>query len=309
MAVRDRDLRLARASAHGAHVAEPPVGGGRRTAWRGQERSMVEVHAYPVRGGSTARWWALAAASVGFTVAAFLVPWYAASAITGLTWAGPGDLARSVGDAFVADWASAVVAPGGQASSALTDPTRFWRWFHIVKAVLALAALVPAVVLVARASRARRAAATRTRRWAWLVAASVAGLAMTLDVLLLVANVQGSVAPVSSVLSFLPFSDGGPGLAGTAQALGASIGSGHPTSTASALVRDFAAYHAVAALLLALVAVVAGVAAVRVTRARRWGSAVLLAATVAVVAVLTVANIGTALAPAPALRSFLADVA
>jgi hypothetical protein len=270
---------------------------------------MVEVHAYPVRGGFSARWWALAAASVGFTVAAFLVPWYAASAITGLTWAGPGDLARSVGDAFVADWAAAVVAPGGQASSALTDPTRFWRWFHLVKAVLALAALVPAVVLVARASRAGRAAPTWASRLAWLIVTVCAGLVATLGVLLVVANVQGAFAPLSSVLSFLPLSDGGPALAGTAQALGASIGSGHPTSTASAIVRDFAAYHAVAAVLLALVAVVAGVAAVRVTRARRWGPAVLLTTAVAVAAVLTVANTGTAFAPAPALRSFLAGVA
>jgi hypothetical protein len=270
---------------------------------------MIEAHANRARGGSAPRWWALGAASVGLTAAAFLAPWHVASAITGLTWAGPSDLARSVGDALVTDWASAVLAPGVQASSALTEPTRFWRWFHITKAVLALAALVPALALVTRASRAGRAASSRARRCAWVTVTAVASLVAALGAVLVVANVQGAIAPLSSVLSFLPLSDGSPGLVDTAAALEASVGSAHPTSTASAIVRDFAAYHAVAALLLALVAVLAGVAALRVARARRWGPAVLLAATVAIVAVLTVANTGTAFAPTAALQSFLSSVA
>jgi hypothetical protein len=253
-----------------------------------------------VTSGS-ARWWALGAATVGFTAAAFLVPWHAASAITGVTWTGPHDLAGSVGHALAADWASDVLTPGDQASSALRDPTRFWRWFHIAKAMLAL--------VVTHASRARRTSPTRARRFAWLAVTAVGSLMAALDVLLVVANVQGAVAPLSSVLSFLPSSGGSPALVDAVTALDASIGSGHPTPAAAAIVRDFAAYHAAAALLLALVAVLAGVATVRVTRTRRWGSAVLLAATTAILLVLTVANTGTAYAPSPALRSFLSTVA
>ncbi len=259
------------------------------------------------RSGS-ARWWVLVAATVGFTAAAFLVPWPAASAITGLTWAGPQDLAGSVGHALVADWASAVPAPGDQASSALTDPTRFWRWFHIAKAVLALAALVPAVVLATRARRARRASSSTARRFAWATVTAVGSLVAALGVVLVVANVQGAFAPLSSVLSFLPSSGRSPALVDAVTALDASVGSGHPTSTASAIVSDFAAYHAVVAVLLTLVAVLTGIATVRVARARRWGSAVVLAATVLIVAVLTAANTGTALAPAPALQSFLSSI-
>jgi len=259
--------------------------------------------------GASARWWALVAAAVGFTAAAFVVPWHAASAITGLTWAGPQDLAGSVGHGLVADWASAVPAPGGQASSALTDPTRFWRWFHVVKALLALAALVPAAVLVTRAGRARRASSSAARRFAWATVTAAGSLVTALGVVLLVANVQGAIAPLSSVLSFLPASGRSPALVDAVTALDASIGSGHPTSTASAIVSDFAAYHAVVAVLLALVAVLVGAATVRVARARRWGSVVALAATVLIVAVLTAANTGTALAPTPALQSFLSGVA
>jgi hypothetical protein len=258
---------------------------------------------------SAARWWALGAATVGFTAAAFLVPWHAASAITGLTWAGPQDLAGSVGHALVADWASAVPAPGGDASSALTDPTRFWRWFHIAKAVLAAAAVVSAVALLARTRRAGRDTSTTARRAAWSAVTAAVSLVAALGVILVVANVQGAFAPMSSVLSFLPSSRRSPALVDAVTALEASIGSGHPTSTAAAIVRDFAGYHAVVAVLLALLTVLAAVATIRVVRARRWRSAVVLAATMTVVAVLTLANISTAVAPAPALRSFLSSVA
>jgi hypothetical protein len=264
---------------------------------------MIEAHS------DSARWWVLVTATVGFTAAAFLVPWHAASAITGLAWAGPDDLAGSVGHALVADWASAVPAPGGQASSALTDPTRFWRWFHLVKAALALAALVTATVLVIRARRARRASSSAARRFAWAAATALGGLVAALSVVLVVANVQGAFAPLSSVLSFLPSSGRSPALVDAVTALDASIGSGHPTSTASAIVSDFAAYHAVVAVLLALVAVLAGIATVRVARARRWGPVAVLAATVTIVAVLAAANTSTALAPTPALQSFLSGIA
>lgn len=276
---------------------------------------MIEAQALTKsrrRGAATnggARWWAPAALTVGLAAAAFLVPWHAASAITGLTWAGPHDFAGSVGRAFVADWASAVPAPGVQASSALTDPTRFWRWFHIVKAVLAVAALVSAGLLVDRAWRARRAASTGARRFAWAAVSAAGALVSALSLVLVLANVQGAVAPLSSVLSFLPMSDRSPTLVNAVTSLDASVGSGHPTSTASAIVRDFAAYHAVVAVLLALVTALAAVAAVRVARARRWGSVVVLTAAVTIFAVLTAANTGTALAPAPALQSFLSGVA
>lgn len=274
-----------------------------------ESRTHSNVGRWGCVTGGGAPWWALGALAVGSTAAAFLVPWHAASAITGLTWAGPSDFAGSVGHAFVADLASGVPAPGVQGSSALTDPTRFWRWFHIAKAVLALAALVSASMLVTRAWRARRATSTFARRLAWTAVTGIGGVVAALSVVLVVANVQGTVAPLSSVLSFLPFSGRSPALAKAATALNSSIGSGHPTSTASAIVRDFATYHAVVAVLLALITVIAGVATVRVARGRRWASLVVLASTMMILAILTTANASTAVAPAPALQSFLAGVA
>jgi hypothetical protein len=174
---------------------------------------------------------------------------------------------------------------------------------------LALAALVSAVVLVIRARRAGRAASTTSRRFAWGAVTTIGGVVAGLGVILVVANVQGAVAPMSSVLSFLPLSGRSPELIDAVTDLNASIGSGHPTSTATAIVRDFATYHAVVAVLLAVVTVLAGVATFRVSRARRWGSVVVLAAVVTIFGVLTLANTSTAFAPTPALRSFLSGVA
>jgi hypothetical protein len=261
-----------------------------------------------MKGGS-ARWWVLGLATLGFATAAFVLPWHAAAAVTGLTWPGPNALAGSVGHALVADWAAAVAAPGREASSALTDPTRFWRWFHIVKAVLSLAALITSSLLVARAWRARRGAPTRGRRFGWAVLASGGALVAAIAVVLVLANVQGALAPLSSLLSFLPLSGRSPHLTDAVTALNASIGSTQPTPTATAIVRDFAVYHAVVAVLMAVVTVLVGAWAVRVACARRWGSAAVLTATVAIFALLTVANTGTAFAPAPALQSFLTGVA
>lgn len=257
-----------------------------------------------MRHGS-ARWWLLGAATLGFTAAAFVIPWHAATAITGLTWAGPDTLADSVGNAIIADWTTAVAAPGVQASSALTDPTRFWRWFHIVKALLAFAALIAASLTVTHAWHARRVASQRSHRLGWVTVAAGGGLVAALTLVLVLANVQGAFAPLSSVLSFLPLSGRSPTLTDVITALNTSIGSGQPTATAAAIVRDFAAYHAVVAVLMAVVTVLAALMTLRVVRRRRWGASAALVATMGAFAVLTIANTSTALAPAPALQSFL----
>lgn len=255
------------------------------------------------------RWWLLGGMTIGFFAATFLLPWHMATAVTGLTWAGPNALADSVGQALIADWTSAVPAPGAQASSALMDPTRFWRWFHIAKAFLACAALVASIIVIVRARRAGRIASTRGRRLGWMAVAASGCAAALLAVVLVLANVQGAVAPLSSVLSFLPYSGRNQALNDAVTALNASVGSGQPTPTASAIVGDFATYHAVVAVLMAIVAVSAALMTVRVARDRRWGATTALVATVAIFAVLTIANTSTAMAPVPALQSFLSGVA
>ncbi|NHA00531.1 hypothetical protein G5V59_12205 [Nocardioides sp. W3-2-3] len=163
--------------------------------------------------------------------------------------------------------------PGAFAADGTLDRSAdWWAAFHGTKAALAALLLV---VLVAALRRSRGVAR-----------GAVVGLA-GLALVVVLANLQGMVAPVSSLLSMLPgdaartvlATDGTPGFAG--------------------LVDDFATYHLAMVVLAGIAALGLAVVAVRT---RRW-----VPATAAVVLlVVTYANITTVADPGPALRAFLA---
>ena len=259
-------------------------------------------------------------------VATLLVPWPLASWWAGSSWTGPHDLAHGVADGLVRDWTRHVASPGGAASS-LADPTRFWQSFHLVKAALAALLLLVSTLLTFRVWSARTTAAasgtpagptagpapeatgSRFRRAARLLggtsAAALAGVAL----LALVANVQGAVAPLSSVLSFLPPGSSDPTVVATVKAVGADLAAAPWSAATTSLVRDFAAYHAAMAVLgAATTAVLAGVVALLWRRRRRAAGTVVLLPALAF-ALVTAANVGTAAHPAPALGAFLRGVA
>lgn len=148
----------------------------------------------------------------------------------------------------------------------------WWAAFHGTKAVAAGLLLV-ALVAASRRSRG-------VLRGAVL---ALAGLALVV----VLANLQGAFAPVSSLLSMLPGE--------AARAVLASEG----TPGFAALVDDFAAYHRA---MVGLAGVTALVLAVLAVRDRRAG----LGVAAAVLLVVAVANATTVADPAPALRAFLA---
>lgn len=163
--------------------------------------------------------------------------------------------------------------PGAFAHDGTLDRAAdWWAAFHGTKALLA--ALLLAVLVVA---------ARRTRGLPRGVVLGLAGLALVV----VLANLQGMVAPVSSLLSMLP--------GDAARAVLASEG----TPEFAGLVDDFAAYHRAMAVLAGLTALALGAWAVRT---RRWVPAV----AALVLGVVTYANITTVADPAPALRAFLA---
>lgn len=163
--------------------------------------------------------------------------------------------------------------PGAFAHDGTLDRSAdWWAAFHGTKALLA--ALLLAVLVVA---------ARRTRGLPRGAVVGLAGLALVV----VLANLQGLVAPVSSLLSMLP--------GDAARAVLASDG----TPEFAALVDDFATYHLAMVVLAGLAALALGAVAVR---SRRWVPAVAALALV----VVTYANITTVADPAPALRAFLA---
>lgn len=232
-----------------------------------------------------------------------VVPWPLASWLAKADWPGPGSLAHAVADALALDWRSGVV-PGG-AGSALDGPTRFWQVFHLVKALLSIGLLAAGIRALMRSwtlSAVSGSAAGRLARWVGSLAAlACAGVAL----LLTVANLQGVIAPLTSVLGFLP--DAGPSASTGAVAIRGAL-AGTPVPASEAIVTDFARYHLALAVIGMLAALAVAGLAVRAWLCHRTVECVVLGLAVASIGVVVAANIGTGLDPVPALDAFLAGV-
>ncbi|WP_066903140.1 hypothetical protein [Millisia brevis] len=206
-------------------------------------------------------------------------------------------------------WVSSGSAEPG---AALSSAVEFWRLFHGIKAVLAIGLLALLVVLSSRILAAYRTADTSGRRRA--LAAGAGASALTgLAIVLVIANIQGMVAPLSSVLSFLPAGDPTPAMI----AVHDDVVAGTTTAVGAALIDDFRLYHlaiVVCAVPIILGLIVAGLH-IRTgwqrlpTTRRRRTDLLLTELPVVVIAVLLIvvvaANISTVLDTAPALAAFL----
>lgn len=211
-----------------------------------------------------------------------------------------------------ADWvASGAAAPGATLSPAVD----FWRVFHGVKAVLAIGLLAVLVVLNYRILLAYWTSDVHGRRLSMLGGAGSAVLT-GLAIVLVIANVQGTVAPLSSVLSFLPTTPRSPAAATVRDQL--ADGSSTPVTTA--LIDDFRLYHAAVVVCAVLVGIglIGAAALIRVRWSRlpparrRRGQLVLAELPPAVfavfVGVVLAANLSTVLDTEPALAAFLDGV-
>lgn len=240
-------------------------------------------------------------------VAVVLVPWPAASWFVGTPWTNPASLARAVAEALVHDLGSGVTSPG-TTGSALARPTRFWQAFHVLKAACAIAVLVAGVVATSRFWTATTLVRTRIGRVGRLLV-SQAGVGVgVLGLLITLANLQGAFAPLSSVLGFLP-DVASPELAQAVTSLRDGLANGTPGPLCAAVVADFGNYHLAMGVLGGLAS--AAVAWLTVVAWRRGGpvEGIVLGLAATCLAVVTAANLGTALDPAPALDAFLAGVA
>ncbi|KXO88548.1 hypothetical protein AXK56_11370 [Tsukamurella pulmonis] len=158
-----------------------------------------------------------------------------------------------------------------------------WQRYHLIKALFALLLVALALYLGHRA------------------------LAL-IPTVLLIANVQGIVAPLSSAFSLLgdrvSESDGP-----LAQALSAMRRQlrGDRSPAVQELVDDFARYHLAVVVMAGVLTVILVVFAVRAWRQdrRRWAIATLIAAALA--AAVTAANVTNTLDPVSGLLGFLGD--
>lgn len=246
---------------------------------------------------------------VALTAALFVAP----SRIAGADDSEGHHLSRLTGPA-VADYVHS-----GQAS--LTPPlaelTAYWSRFHAAKAALAAVLLVAAIALtVALCRRLVDPHRSRGSRITIVAAGAASTLLAVFALGVLMANIQGAAAPLSSLLTFLPADSAS---SGTSAQLADQLGGRVVSPPVRQMVIDFARYHRVMAITSAIVACICMVAGfslafggfgrgtgVRNRRTRvmaRWAAA-LVALIGVLCVVLCIANTTVALHPEPALLSF-----
>jgi hypothetical protein len=226
----------------------------------------------------------------------------------------------AVGSAFVGYWQ----AGDGTLTPDFERLVDYWIRFHIVKGAIAVVFLVVLAFLGVRLWRAFLAAGDRSlgRRVALATGGALTAALGLFAVMLVMANIQCALAPLSSLISFL---DGAPSgstldssLTELRAQLHATVDSGAVASPAvRRLVDDFGYYHAVMAVLGITAALV--FAALGALQWRRFARAVrperrarrvfatfgtLAVLTAVACALLAYGNTGVASDPAPALLAF-----
>jgi hypothetical protein len=258
--------------------------------------------------------------AVALSAAFVLAPGVLAASTPGGGYAGQEALVTALRTAFVEYWGSGNrnYPPG------LERLVDYWIRYHVAKAVIAALLLTVLVVLGVRLWRALLGA-DRLPPWRGAALASSGVLVTVLavfSVVLVVANIQGAVAPFASLISMLPLGTPSTQFTHTVgqvkQDLAGYPNAGGRTPPAlEAMISDFALYHATLVVLAAIVAVILiGMSVVSWKRRARTGSSerrirrtlglagVLSALLALAVIVVIVANLGTAMNPAPALLAF-----
>ncbi|WP_194920887.1 hypothetical protein [Catenulispora rubra] len=264
---------------------------------------------------------ALCVLAAVFAATFVLAPGPLASSTSGASLANRDTLDNAAKTAFVGYWNSG-------SRTFTPDMARvvdYWRQYHVVKAIAAALLLLVAIMLTVRLWRALLGAGARDTRTRFGLAAgwTLATLLTVGSVLLVMANVQGSIAPLSSAITLLPFHTSETGLS-TALAqirtdlTGYSHAGAHHPPIVARMVDDFATYHAVIAVLTAIVLLVVlamsvalwkrfraigktGTSDDRRTRRLLAALGTMLAVTGLATLLVCVANTGTTADPAPAL--------
>lgn len=172
------------------------------------------------------------------------------------SFADQNELRQALRDGFVAYWNSG----GSTRPPALTSVIDYWFRFHVAKGVIAVLLLVTLVALAALLWKAylRAGGLSAGQQSALATAGAVISMFAFGALLVVIANIQGAVAPFSSLLPMLPSGANDPQLT-TAfdqirQQLTESTGTTPPVDD---MVGDFARYHVTVAVIAAILAITA----------------------------------------------------
>ncbi|MBN9139389.1 MAG: hypothetical protein J0H23_01045 [Micrococcales bacterium] len=266
----------------------------------------------PTAVASQRRPW-LAISVVGtaaFAIAFFLLPSAVAeaSSASGIT---TGSLAGRVGTAFSHWWLTSDASLPPDMAAVVS----FWQVFHVTKVLVAIALLVALVATGYQVWQAWARMDGRAVRAGTAILGVLGAPLAPLTLLIVMANLQGAIAPLSSAMGLLPM-DGSVAEVASVQE---QFAAGTTTPVLDVLIDDFRTYHLV-------LVVTAGVAAalvlaadilmwVRRTRLPRTSVglrrltamiAIVLPAVIPVLLFLMVVNLSTVMDTAPALAAFFA---
>ncbi len=209
-------------------------------------------------------------------------------------------LVDATGRSLVEFW----TAGAGSPPPALQGAADHWATYHALKAATAALLTVVLITLTRRIRRAPRSTRRPLRIARAAAATSVSGCAL-MALLLVMANIQGAIAPLSSVLSLLSPEQRTGDLAATTAQIHRQLSSpgSARTPALNTIVDDFARYHAALAAMAAIAA--AGLAlAARKSWPRSRPAGIATAVVAGLMLLLCVANVSNALAPEHGLLAF-----
>lgn len=196
----------------------------------------------------------LGAGAMALVAAFVLLPRPLAQVLSGQSYGNEHHLSGQVTAAFVQYWRIGQRA----LTPELTHLIIYWRWFHVVKAVSAIGLLVVLVLLASRIWKAYARTGVHASAWPAATGGVLVTILSVCAFALALANVQGTLAPFSSLMSLLPINSAHGELATVVGQVKQELAH-YPSGSSGALemiVSDFAFFHVVVAVISAIAAVV-----------------------------------------------------
>ena len=237
-------------------------------------------------------------------VSLFTLPWHIAKIITGSSWVNPHQFAVAIQNGFLKDLNSNIPTPGYE-NSYLTNETQFWFWFHLSKAFISLILFILIFLYTRELDKNYHFSGSRLLGIIHLTKKIALHTLCFFSFLILAANIQGSIAPLSSIISFLPASKHDYLLSESVQKLRFDLLSSDSNSFASSVLRDFSIYHLTTAVIFGIAALYLFKNLYLSVKNRNF-SAMFVAGILGIgFLLLGIANLGTTFHPIPAFDGFL----
>ena len=239
-------------------------------------------------------------------VSLFTLPWHIAKIITGSSWVNPKQFAVAIQNGFIKDLNSNIPTPGYE-KSYLTNETQFWFWFHLSKAFISLILLILIILYTRELDKNYQFSGSRLLALIHKTKKIALHSLGIFSFLILAANIQGSIAPLSSLISFLPANQHDYRLSESVQKLRLDLLNGDQNSFASSVLRDFSIYHLTTTVIFGIATLYSFKNLYLSVKNRNY-SAIFVAGILGIgFLLLGVANLGTTLHPIPAFDGFLSS--